>query len=181
MSLKSDIKVELRKTFRSSDMDTGFAEEIMRHPGGERLKDCYQCGVCSGGCPVGKITSSYQPRQIVRMAILGLKKEVLSSDSIWLCSSCFTCQERCPQEVEVADIMLVLRNLATRDGFVSKLFVDQAQFLIENGKLVRHSGYMDKQRQALGLPKLHPPSKDAVRMIVAATGFDKLIEKLRGD
>ena len=179
MSVRTN-KVEFKEAFRSTELDPEFAREVREHPGGEKLFLCYQCGACAGSCPVGKLTDSYKPRQILRMVSLGFKKDVLSNDSIWLCASCYTCQERCPQGVEIADIMLALRNIAAREGFVPKAFVDQALLLMENGRLIGMSNSIQQQRSKLGLPNVPPTSKEVVKKIVAITGFDKLVEKLRG-
>jgi len=180
LSVKEGVEVKIREPLRTSDLDQSFPEEIMKHPGGEKLYLCYQCGSCAGGCPVGKITDSYRPRQIIRMALLGLRDEVLSSDSIWLCASCYTCQERCPQGVEIADLMLVIRNMAADKGYAPKTFVDQASSLIENGRIVKISDLTERRRSTLGLPSVPPTSVETVKKIAAKTAFDKLLEKLRG-
>jgi heterodisulfide reductase subunit C len=180
MSERTNVKVEVNQAFRSTEFDPEFAKEIMKRPGGEKLFSCYQCGACSGSCPVGKMTGHYKPRQIIRMALLGMKKDVLSHDSIWLCASCYTCQERCSQGVEIADLILAMRNIATREGLIPKAFVDQATSLIENGKLIAVSDSIERKRSALGLPSVPPTSKEEVKIIAAITGFDKLIEKLKG-
>jgi heterodisulfide reductase subunit C len=175
----ADMDIKIKETLRSSELEPNFAEEITKHPGGEKLYLCYQCGSCAGGCPVGKITNSYKPRQIIRMALLGIKNEVLSSDSIWLCASCYTCQERCPQEVEIADLMLAIRNIAAKEGHAPKAFVEQATSLIENGRIPKITGLTQRRRTSLGLPELSPAPADVVKKIAAITGFEQLMEKLK--
>jgi heterodisulfide reductase subunit C len=179
MSLSTKEEFKERETIRSSEFDPKFAEEIKEHPGGEKLFQCFQCGACAGSCPVGKITGRYKPRLILRMAMLGLRKEVLSSDSIWLCALCYTCQERCSQGVEIADIMLSLRNIAVKEGYAPKALVIQAETLIENSRLSTIAGSTNRLRSNLGLPKISTASKDIIKTIVAATGFDKLVEKMK--
>lgn len=180
MSDQTAMELETEETIHSFMLEPNFAEEIKAHPGGEKLSLCYQCGVCAGSCPVGKLTGSYKPRQILRMALLGLKKEVLSSDSIWLCALCYTCQERCSQGVEIADIMLVLRNLAVREGYVSKPVLDQAKTLMEHGRLATIAGSTERLRSKLGLPSLSTSANEVVKTIVRLTGFDALVETLGG-
>jgi heterodisulfide reductase subunit C len=179
MSEITNIEDEERETIHSFELDPKFAEEIKEHHGGEKLNLCYQCGACAGGCPIGKLTGSYKPRHILRMAMLGLKREVLSSDSIWLCALCYTCQERCSQGVEIADIMLILRNIAVREGYVPQASVDQAKALIENGRLATIAGSTERLRSKLGLPQISTSSKDVVKKIVEITGFNELVEKMR--
>ena len=80
---------------------------------------CYQCGKCTAGCPV-VIEMSHTPNQIIRLIQLGLKEEVLSSPTPWLCASCETCTTRCPKEVDIAKIMDTLRILSLQEGFKPK-------------------------------------------------------------
>lgn len=179
MSVKRSSVVEVKETLSSSKFDRSFPEEVRKHPGGEKLYLCYQCGSCAGGCPIGKITDSYKPRQIIRMTLLGLKNEVLSSDSIWLCASCYTCQERCPQGVEIADLMLALRNIAVNSGYVPKAFVEQASMLIENGRLIALTGLAERKRSELGLESVSTASPETIKKIVSKTGFVEFVEKMK--
>lgn len=166
-------------TLRSSQLDKSFVKEIIQHPGGEKIYLCYQCGACGGSCPVGKLTDSYKPRHIIRMVMLGLKEEVLSSETIWLCASCYTCQERCPQGVEIADLMLAIRNVAVRAGYIPQTSITQAQALMETGRLVNVSSSTTRVRSRLNLPTIPATSEEAVKKIVASTGFDVLVKNLK--
>ena len=99
---------------RSSDLDLDFIREVSKISG-DTVKSCFQCGTCTGTCPSGRLTS-LRIRTIIRKAILGLKKEVLSSPAIWECMICFKCHEQCPRGVNIPNVMLALRNLAVREG-----------------------------------------------------------------
>ena len=179
MSDNSVTAASLSVPLRSTKLDRNFSDSVSRKHGGQNLLLCYQCGSCAGGCPVGKIMNSYNPRQIIHMTLLGLKNEVLSNESIWLCASCYTCQERCPQGVEIADLMFALRNMAVEEGHVPRAMVDQASLLLDNGRIVPFTSLVERSRQTLGLSKIPNASPDAVKKIAMATGFDKLIEKLK--
>ena len=179
MSIKENINVEVKETLCSSEFDRSFPEEIVKHPGGEKLYLCYQCGSCNGGCPVGKLVYSFNPRQIIGMTLLGLRDKVLSSNAIWLCASCYTCQERCPMEIEIADLLLAIRNVAASEGHAPKALVDQALSLIESGRIAQITSLVKKRRATLGLPEIPPISSEVIRKITETTAFDKLIEKLK--
>ncbi|MFH1876077.1 MAG: 4Fe-4S dicluster domain-containing protein [Candidatus Omnitrophota bacterium] len=86
---------------------------------GEKVTHCYQCGKCSAGCPIA-YQMDYLPNQIIRMVQLGMEKEVLSSNTMWLCASCITCTSRCPREIDIAEIMDYLRRRAYRKGIMPK-------------------------------------------------------------
>jgi heterodisulfide reductase subunit C len=100
-------------------MDLDFIHLIESIPGGDQIKDCIQCGSCSGSCPTCPYMD-YSPRQLFAMIRAGMKEAVLESRTIWLCSSCYTCYVRCPQNIKITDIMYALKQIATREGHKSK-------------------------------------------------------------
>jgi heterodisulfide reductase subunit C len=109
--------VELQ-VIRLKDCHPNFVNEVIE-AGGEKAHVCYQCGTCTAGCPTVYVMD-YTPRQIMRMVNLGMKEEVLKSGTIWLCSSCYTCQSRCPRGVEITSVMGALKSLAIREGIEAK-------------------------------------------------------------
>lgn len=104
--------INLTETIRKNK---DFLEEI-ENLSNENIRDCYQCGKCTAGCPVA-FEMDYTPRQMMRMLQVGLKEEALKSSSIWLCASCVTCTARCPREVDFSKIMASLRLKARREGY----------------------------------------------------------------
>ena len=97
-------------------LDPRFAGEIASAPGGKNIRKCYACGTCTAGCPVFQVDADYNPRKLIRMILLGMRKEVLSSKAIWLCARCYACTANCPQAVDFSDIMMVLRDMAVAEG-----------------------------------------------------------------
>jgi heterodisulfide reductase subunit C len=79
---------------------------------GENLFGCYQCGTCSAGCPYVE-DMDLTPDEVIRYIILD-RKELLNSKTIWLCSACFTCAERCPRDINITKIMEALRQIILR-------------------------------------------------------------------
>jgi quinone-modifying oxidoreductase, subunit QmoC len=96
-------------------MDLNFLDEVYQIPGGEKIKDCIQCGTCSGSCPVSWAMEE-TPRQIFAMIRAGMRDKVLDSLTIWTCASCYQCSHRCPQEIKITDIMYMLKRMAIRDN-----------------------------------------------------------------
>jgi len=103
---------------RALTNDTGFLAEVASIPGGEGVYQCIQCGTCTGSCPNAN-EMQYSPRKIIAMVRAGMRKEVLSSDTMWYCASCYLCTERCPRGVPVTELMYGLKQLAYRSGFRS--------------------------------------------------------------
>ncbi len=127
-----------KKVIRSSELDSKFKYEVANHPGGEKLKVCYACGVCMAGCPVSEVSEDFDPRKIIRMVLMGMKERVLSSDFIWYCTQCFTCSGHCPQNVKFTDIMRVLRDMAVKEGHVDSSFLQKAKELDRFSQKVRY-------------------------------------------
>ena len=102
-----------------SDLDLSFCEEVAAQPGGEHIRRCFACGTCAAGCPVTEVNPEYNPRKIIRQILFGMRKEVLSSPTIWYCLVCYRCYARCPQKVNFTDVMRALRYLAVKGRYAS--------------------------------------------------------------
>ena len=93
-----------------------FLEEVsVAAPHGTRLRDCIQCGSCGGSCPNGA-EMDHTPRHLFAMIQAGLREEVLSSNMMWQCVSCYLCTARCPQKIPVTDLMYTLRRMSVAEG-----------------------------------------------------------------
>ncbi|MGQ9582184.1 MAG: 4Fe-4S dicluster domain-containing protein [Thermoplasmatota archaeon] len=157
-------------------LDPDFKFEIARQPGGENMKLCFQCGTCSGTCPVRAINDRYNPRRIIRMALLGMRKEVLCSDFIWLCATCYACHERCPQNVRIPDLMMAIRNIAIKEGNIHPVYTSYVTTLEGHGRLLEIGEFENEKRAKLGLPEIKEET-ERVRKIFSHT---KMREKAAG-
>ncbi len=82
----------------------------------EKLKYCFECGICTGSCPVMEIIPNhYNPRILLEKIVLDPDK-VLEEESLWLCAWCYRCYKRCPQRLKVPEIFLAIRKIATQQG-----------------------------------------------------------------
>ena len=119
MSNEKDERTSETKTnwIGCNESRRNFIKEVMKMPGGEKILDCIQCGSCSGGCP-SLFAMDYSPMQIIKMINLGLKEEVLSSSTIWVCSLCYTCTTRCPRNIDFPTLMMSLRNKTIQEKLV---------------------------------------------------------------
>jgi len=93
-----------------------FLKEVEAHvEQGEWVKMCMQCGVCAGSCPLGPHWA-HPPQEIFMMIRAGKREEVLTSDSMWMCTSCYNCIVRCPRGLPITHIMHGLAHYAHRLG-----------------------------------------------------------------
>ncbi|VVB89683.1 CoB--CoM heterodisulfide reductase iron-sulfur subunit C [uncultured archaeon] len=108
-----------KETIFPESRDVAFRDLILKSPGCEKIPTCMQCGICAGSCPVSH-EMDYTPRQLVRMIQLGLKQEVLNSNTIWICTSCFSCSVRCPRGIRPTELMEALKPIAIAEGIKNK-------------------------------------------------------------
>ena len=92
-----------------------FLAEVNKKIHGVPLQSCYHCRKCTAGCPVAS-HMEYNPNKVIKMIQNGKRDEVLNSKTIWLCLSCETCITRCPNQVDIARMMDVLRQMAIEEG-----------------------------------------------------------------
>ena len=98
----------------NASRDEAFVDAV-RAESGQDPKLCYQCGNCTAGCPY---TFAYDipVSRVMRLLQAGQKRAVLTCRSLWLCATCESCTTRCPNGIDGARIMAVLRHMARREG-----------------------------------------------------------------
>ncbi|MBU1228953.1 MAG: 4Fe-4S dicluster domain-containing protein [Proteobacteria bacterium] len=109
------MRTPVRPIDLASDRDPGFQAEVAR-ASGQLLQSCYQCGNCTAGC-VYTPDYDYPVHQVMRLVQLGLRERALGCRSLWLCATCQACTTRCPNDIDVARVMDVLRHMARQAGF----------------------------------------------------------------
>ncbi len=86
---------------------------------------CFQCKVCTSGCPLAE-EMSLVPHVLMRALQIGQEAKALRANTYWLCASCQACTARCPQGIDVARVMDALRIVATRRRIAPQ--VPEAQY-----------------------------------------------------
>ncbi len=116
-----------------------FLQEIM-DKAGQNLLACYQCRRCAAGCPVSD-ESGVTPDRLIRMIGVGQKEEALKNLLVWRCVACYTCGERCPNNIQTARITETLKQMSKKanlEPLVPKVAAFHESFLksaINNGRL----------------------------------------------
>jgi len=93
-----------------------FVKEVTATPGGEHVRACIQCGICTGSCPMAN-QMEYPPRKIIALIRAEMRDEVLSSNSMWYCLSCYMCTARCPRGVKPTELAHALESMAFQQGY----------------------------------------------------------------
>ncbi|MFH1982876.1 MAG: 4Fe-4S dicluster domain-containing protein [Pseudomonadota bacterium] len=89
--------------------------DVVSAVGGVDVSYCYQCGKCATGCPVA-YEMDLVPTQLMHAIQLGLDDVVYKSKTMWLCAACLTCTTRCPQDIDIAEVMNTIKILMVRSG-----------------------------------------------------------------
>ena len=138
-----------------SQSDPNFRKELAEQPGGEKIAACFACRTCMASCPVTAVNDIFNPLKVIRMALYGLKKEVLGIDFVWLCSSCYACQERCPQGVCITDFMNLLKNIAIKEGYNAPAGIKAQRDIVKTeGRIYPLDDFDNKKRAKINLPVL---------------------------
>jgi heterodisulfide reductase subunit C len=167
------------ETLTRSDITDDFKQAVI-DAGAETVGICFQCGTCTGACPSGRRTP-YRVRQLVRKALVGFKDELMADDNIWMCSTCYECQERCPRGIKIVDIVKIVRNYASQAGYMAKAHKMTGSFVIKTGHGVPINDATKALRKSVGLSELPPTTHEfpealeEVQTILKTTKFDSLI------
>ncbi len=90
-------------------------EDFIKEAGGEVVKLCFQCGLCTTTCP-WNIVRKFIIRKMLRQAQFGLTD--FDDEEWWLCTTCNACVRRCPRGVGITDVMEAIRRIMVQSGIV---------------------------------------------------------------
>lgn len=130
-----------------------------------RLYACFECGQCVSVCSVTRVDTDFRPRKIMHMLLLGLIDELIYSQSIWLCTNCYSCDEICPQGIKVSGIINSLKNMAYRSGNFPSEINRQLDAIRNSGMVYMLDDFDIKKREKAGLPPLSKLIDEAVRLL----------------
>lgn len=141
--------------YRRDQSKPEFTKEV-RDIAGTMAHMCYQCGTCTGGCPSAP-RSMYRIREFMRRGVLGLEQEALTDPDLWLCTTCYSCTDRCPRDLAPTDVIMAMRNLAFRQDIVPVNFLKTVQAIYSSGHGVPNNDVNRAAREKLGLTR-DPPT-----------------------
>lgn len=121
----------------AKNLDPQFKYDVAAQPGGENIQLCFACGTCTAGCPVAGVDKDFDPRRIIRQVLLGMRKQVLSSEEIWKCVQCYCCTSKCPQNVMFRNVARALREMAVAEGYVDADLPGEVEKLDEFSQKIR--------------------------------------------
>ena len=171
---------------KTSDFDQAFRQEIFEEPGADKIALCFNCTGCSSGCPMTEQEAEDNIRKFLRMANLGMKEQLLNNPYIWYCTTCYKCQERCPQGVPNVDALLKIRTLAVENGIMLAPHKKVGQLVVKFGHAVPINDDTKEKRKKLGLEEVPPTvhrfseALDEVKKLIKIAGFDEIVSEEEG-
>ena len=110
-----------------------------------------------------------------------MEEELLGQDSaIWLCTNCYSCYERCPQDVRPIEVIVALKNMAVEKGTAPVNLAKLSDNIAKTGMSVTVSSAINRRREQLGLPVLKTIPIDELNTILEdkeVTPADETIDK----
>ena len=165
------------------ESQTAIKEEINQRL--SKLQDelsdyCFQCAKCTSGCEAHKLLE-LEPHKIVALLKRGLIDEMINSDVIWTCMSCFKCRERCPQKVAPVEILFALKNMAVASGkqipgkYTAMLQSILSIGLLQDVQSVTTRDNKTVKRDDLDLPAISKPADAAkFQMVLSKLAVEKI-------
>ncbi|MDD3574565.1 CoB--CoM heterodisulfide reductase subunit C [Methanospirillum sp.] len=165
-----DTKLADRR-YHLTDTNPEFTQKILKSSR-TIANMCYQCGTCTGSCPSAP-RSSYRIRLFMRRCVLGLENEALTDPDLWLCTTCYSCTDRCPRDIAPTDVIMAMRNLAFLRDIVPKNFLQTCQLIYNSGHGVPNNDVNRAARTKLGL-SADPPTTHSYPEFIK--GIQKIID-----
>lgn len=126
-----------------------------------------------------RVKPDKNPRLLIEQMLLGeAGEDLLADDRIWYCSLCYTCTARCPQGVDLAHVLLELKNLAAKLKNVPDAILAEVKAILESGSTAETSQAILSRRKRLGLPELPESNHDEVMKLLDLTGVTESIKRL---
>jgi heterodisulfide reductase subunit B len=148
-------------------VDFEFRRELARKVEGNLASFCYQCGACVGDCPAATYSDRFNPREIMLEVLYGLGDELIKEDSVlWLCTNCYNCHERCPQEVKPVEVIISLKNMLADRGILPEAAKRITHTFETTGRTTPGGPAVDKQRARFGLPPLAPVPVEEIQALL---------------
>jgi len=99
--------------------------------------------------------------------LIGDEEDLIREDSIiWLCTNCYSCYERCPQDVRPVEVIIALKNLCAEQGVLPGDINKFSETLIKTGRSVIITSTVNRRRQELGLPDLKDVNVTELQTII---------------
>ena len=141
-------------------------KEIISKKGGDIIGKCFQCGECGSVCPIGYIRKTHSPRRILYRLAMD-DSEILDSEELWLCTTCFSCTEICPKDVDPQGIFIEVRNYACKSGRKPPGRIkSMITTIAKDGMILPIIGRAARMREEMNLEEIKKPDMQKISKII---------------
>lgn len=133
----------------------------------DQLKVCYQCGACTSSCGPGLVNPEKNLRLLVR-DLLAVKDTLPAAvtDHLWLCTTCYQCEDRCPEGIPLATLLIRIKNAAAGRDLLPEAVRREIESVRSVGFTYRPVKGMLSRRRQLGLPDLPRPDGREMKSLI---------------
>lgn len=138
----------------------------------QQLQVCFSCGTCTGSCPIFRVNPDKNPRRFIQAVLntTDLNISVLEDfKPLWLCTTCYACEDRCPQGINITTLLVKLKNIAAKHGYVPESVKAELETIIANGMTSPPGKGILMRRKKLKLPELPEPDLQAMQTLIHLT------------
>jgi Heterodisulfide reductase, subunit C len=122
------------------------------------------------------VLKSYGPREtLLRCLNLG-QEAVINDERVWYCTTCQVCEDRCPQEINISELLTAIFNLAAQRGNLPEKIKFSVDMIAKTGRSLIVNEKVMKDRKKLALPALDPLNLEELEGILKKTGLNEEIE-----
>jgi len=148
-------------------LEPDLKQKIVEFLGSKEFYHCYQCGRCTSFCPVFNLfPQAFNPRRILEKMFIGYTP-VLQDPSLWLCTTCYECFEHCPFGINLAEVIVAMRNLSTQRYGARKELSAEWNQMLSSGFIYPETERLRKMRAELSLHPLGPDGVEDLKRLVA--------------
>jgi len=122
------------------------------------------------------VLKCYGPREtLLRCLNLG-QEAVITDERVWYCTTCQVCEDRCPQEINISELLTAIFNLAAQRGNLPEKIKFSVDMIAKTGRSLIVNEKVMKDRKKLALPALEPLNLEEIEGILKKTGLNEEIE-----
>jgi len=144
-----------------------FRERLNMIIGGDHHNYCYQCGACVAVCPAARYFEDFNPRDIMLKTLMGEESALIGPESvIWKCTNCYSCYERCPQDVRPVEVIIALKNYCKQSGLAPELIEKFSEAVQKTGRSVLVTSAVNRRRKELGLAEIKEIPVEELQKII---------------
>jgi heterodisulfide reductase subunit C len=137
------------------------------------LTVCYQCGTCVSSCAAGLVNPEKNIRKFIQNLVNTDDESSLEeNDLLWLCASCYQCEDRCPEGIPLTSLLIRLKNMAAAGGWLPAAVRKEIETLVSHGFTFPPLKSIIHRRRRLGLPDLPRPDETEMHILFQASRLD---------